>query len=168
MGISLEDYLADCFEFCERAASKGIISVLRLWNIGGEEDRNAEIISSMHKAFDSDGSEWKEIYSGYKIKEKIFLEWGERFEWPDIDGEYKGEDHSCFGLRDQIGVLSNGNVVPCCLDAEGSITLGNIFTESLSDILFSKRAAELKNSFEKRRACEQLCKKCGYASQFRR
>ena len=142
--------------------------LLRLWNIGGANEQNDEMIRRMHSAFDErENTEWKEIYSGYKIKEKIFLEWGELFEWPDLNGEYKGGEHSCYGLRDQIGVLSNGRVVPCCLDAEGSIDLGNIFKEELCDILSSKRAKDLIRSFERKKVCEELCKKCGYANRYK-
>jgi len=164
MGISLGEYLEGCFDFCREAADKGIISVLRLWNKGGKKDLNESIIAAMHSAFDEGNAEWKEIYSGYKIKEKIFLEWGEKFDWPDIEADYSGEDHSCYGLRDQIGVLSDGTVVPCCLDADGEINLGNIYTSSLDEILNNERAAELKRSFERKTVCEELCKKCGYAT----
>lgn len=168
MGSSLYDYLGQCFDFCRDAADTGIISVLRLWNLGGEDKHNSEIISAMHKAFD-DGEEreWKSIYSGYKIREKIFLEWGERFDWPDTEGKVTGEDHSCYGLRDQIGVLSDGTVVPCCLDAEGTIDLGNIYKEELCDILSSERALLLRRSFEEKRVCEELCRRCGYAKRFK-
>ena len=137
---------------------------MRLWNLGGQEDLNKKIISLMHDFFDKENtSEWKEIYSGYKICDKVFLEWGERFEWPDIDGEDYGASHSCYGLRDQIGVLSDGTVVPCCLDADGVINLGNIYKESLADILSSDRVVKLRTSLEKKCVSEQLCRKCGYA-----
>lgn len=160
MGISIEKYLAEVFEFCKRAADKGIIAVMRLWNKGGRDSMNNEILAEMQRAFEG---EWKEIYSGYKLRDKVFLEWGQLFEWPDINGEYKGDSHSCYGLRDQVGVLCDGTVVPCCLDAEGSIALGNIFKQSLKDILMSDRARALKSSFEKRHICEALCQRCGYA-----
>ena len=118
----------------------------------------------MHSAFDSGTTkEWQEIYSGYKIDEKLFLEWGDLFEWPDIDGKEYGGDHGCYGLRDQIGVLCDGTVVPCCLDADGAIDLGNIFKTPLEDILNSERAKRLKQSFIDRNVCEELCRKCGYA-----
>ncbi len=161
---SLEEYLLECFDFCKKASAKGIICVLRLWNIGGEEKLNEKIISMMHSFFDSGTDcQWKEIYSGYKICDKIFLEWGERFEWPNIDGEDYGTNHSCYGLRDQIGVLCDGTVVPCCLDADGVINLGNIFNESLSDILSSERAVQLRKGLQNRCVTEELCKRCGYA-----
>ena len=160
MGISIESYLSDCFDFCKRASERGIISVMRLWNLGGLDEKNAYILDKMKKAFPD---EWKEVYSGYKLCDKVFLEWGEKFDWPDIEGEELGQDHTCYGLRDQIGVLSNGTVVPCCLDADGSIPLGNIFESDLSDILSGERAQALKTSLERRRVTEALCVRCGYA-----
>ena len=156
-------YLESTFRFCRDAAERGIISVMRLWNIGGENGLNGEIIEKMHAFFDVEGSEWKEIYSGYKICEKVFLEWGQKFDWPDTEAEFCGDSHSCYGLRDQIGILSDGTVVPCCLDAEGAINLGNVFDKSLNDILQSPRAAALKKSFETKKVTEILCQRCGYA-----
>ncbi|MBQ4353788.1 MAG: radical SAM protein [Clostridia bacterium] len=161
---SLEDYLDDCFSFASAAADAGIISVMRLWNLGGEDKLNADILGRMHTFFDGEnGADWKKIYSGYKISEKVFLEWGDRFDWPDEAAAYVGDSHSCYGLRDQIGVLSDGTVVPCCLDADGAIALGNIFTDPLEKILSSPRAVSLRNSFEIKRITEPLCQRCGYA-----
>ena len=160
-GCSIDEYLKSCFDFCREAADSGIISVMRLWNIGGEDEMNNKILADMHNYFPN---EWKEIYSGYKLREKVFLEWGNKFDWPDTEGEYVGENHSCYGLRDQIGILSDGTVVPCCLDAEGAINLGNIFEKDLNEILNSPRAIALKNSFEKRKITEARCQRGGYAS----
>ena len=164
-GFPIDVYLDRCFDFCEKAAEKGIISVMRLWNIGGKDEKKQYILNRMHCRF---SDEWKEIYSGYKLKEKVFLEWGEKFDWPDLNGENLGCDHSCYGLRDQIGVLCDGTVVPCCLDAEGDIALGNIYEQSLEEILESPRAKNLKRSFEEKNVCEKLCKKCGYAYKYRK
>ena len=164
MGIPLDEYLTGCFCFCEQASERGIISVMRLWNLGGQSSENDHILKKMHGYFDTPDSDgWKEIYSGYKIRDKVFLEWGEKFDWPDTDTEPVSLSHSCYGLRDQIGVLSDGTVVPCCLDAEGAIALGNLFETPLADILSSPRAAALKKSFEIRRITEPLCQRCGYA-----
>ena len=160
---NMDDYLKGCFDFCKAATEKGIISVLRLWNNGGSDTLNGDIIRQMHVFFDDGVTEWKETYSGYKIKDKVFLEWGDKFDWPDMDAEFCGDSHSCYGLRDQIGILSDGTVVPCCLDADGVINLGNIFTTPLSEILSSERATSLRRSFHTRRITEPLCQRCGYA-----
>ncbi len=160
-----EEYLFSVFDFCAKAAERGVICVLRLWNIGGDESLNSDIIERMHAYFDRGGDTWTETYSGYRIKDKVFLEWGDRFEWPDEDGEYLGENITCYGLRDQVGVLVDGSVVPCCLDADGAVTLGNIFEQSLDEILSSERAVALKTSLQCRRVSEPLCQRCGYANQ---
>lgn len=162
-GVPVKEYLDNCFDFCAAASEKGIITVMRLWNIGGKDAMNSEILDAMHTRFPG---EWKEIYSGYRIKEKIFLEWGEKFAWPDENAEYTGDDHYCYGLRDQIGILCDGTVVPCCLDSDGVIALGNIFDSSLEEILGSPRAIKLKKGFESGKVCEELCKRCGYAARF--
>lgn len=163
-GYTLEEYLTDCFVFCKRAAEQGIICVMRLWNQGGAENLNPEILKQMHWFFDSgENTEWKTSYSGYKIKDRIFLEWGQYFDWPDLEGEYRGNTHTCYALRDQLGILSDGTVVPCCLDAEGSIPLGNVFITPISEILASPRAVQMKKALENRRITEPLCQRCGYA-----
>ena len=77
-----------------------------------------------------------------------------------------GKTCFCYGLRDQIGVLVDGTVVPCCLDAEGSIALGNLLTQSLEDILNAPRATALRAGFDNRTAVEPLCRRCGYARRF--
>ncbi len=160
----MEPYLVRCFRFCEAAAARGIIAVLRLWNLGAEHTENAHILRRMHQWFDGDSvTEWKEIYSGFKIRDRIFLEWGERFHWPDENAEPVSTSHGCFGLRDQFGVLSDGTVVPCCLDADGAIALGNLFETPLAEILTSPRAAALRKSFETKQITEPLCQRCGYA-----
>ncbi len=159
--LTLDEYLNTCLSFCNDASNKGIISVMRLWNKGGMESNNDEILAKMRAFFKG---EWQENQKGYKLKDNLFLEWGDKFDWPDEDIAPISDDHSCYGLRDQIGVLADGSVVPCCLDAEGSITLGNIFSEDLDDILTSKRALDLKRSFENRRICEPLCLRCGFAA----
>lgn len=163
--ITLNDYLTGCFDFCRNAADNGIISVMRLWNAGGADALNEEILAEMHGYFPGD---WRETYSGYRLRDRVFLEWGEKFDWPDETADYRGNDHSCYGLRDQIGILSDGTVVPCCLDADGAIPLGNLHEQPLKEILASPRAVRLKKSFETRRIEEPLCQRCGYAAKFRR
>lgn len=161
LASSVEDYLNACFAFCRAAAEKGVIAVMRLWNIGGAESLNESILAAMHEAFPG---EWKQIYSGFKMADRIFLEWGEKFDWPDLEAEEVDENHGCRGLIDQVGVLSDGTVVPCCLDAEGAIPLGNLFVSELTDILASPRAEALRRSFRQKCVTEPLCRRCGYAA----
>jgi len=162
LALSVEDYLAGCFAFCRAAAERGIIAVMRLWNIGGEDTLNETILAAMHDAFPG---EWKAIYSGYRLAERVFLEWGEKFNWPDIGAADLGGGHGCRGLLDQVGVLCDGTVVPCCLDADGAVPLGNLFAEELEDILASPRAAALRRELAARDVREPLCRRCGFAAR---
>ena len=98
--------------------------------------------------------------------QKVYLEYGDKFDWPDMEAEDGGDAVRCYGLGDQLGVLADGTVVPCCLDHEGDIPLGNIFTQTLDEILSSPRAAAIYDGFMNCRAVEPLCQRCGYAQRF--
>ena len=162
LAIPFEDYLQNCFAFGQKAEGNKIV-VYRLWNHGGAEQKNGEILSTMEQFFPKP---WKEDRRGIRIGEKIFLEYGDKFDWPDLtapEGSYKV---FCYGLRDQIGVLCDGTVVPCCLDHEGDLALGNLFKDDLDTILATPRAKAIYDGFADRTAAEELCRKCGYARRF--
>ena len=110
--------------------------------------------------------DWTPNTKGIRIRDKLFLEYGERFSWPDKDADIKNDDVFCYGLKDHFGILSDGTVVPCCLDCDGVINLGNIFKEDISDILNSDRAKKMVEGFNNRKVSEDLCQKCGYAQRF--
>ena len=103
---------------------------------------------------------------GIRIGERVFLEYGDKFDWPDLTAPDGGERVFCQGLRDQIGVLCDGTVVPCCLDHEGDLRLGNLFHQDMEEILASSRAKAIYEGFSNRRAVESLCRRCGYARRF--
>lgn len=158
-----EYYLKNLVDFALKAHNKDVIVVFRLWNNGFDNGRNNKIIDYLKNSINDD---WSENSKGFKILDKMFLEYGERFSWPDLMAKKQGDDVFCYGLRDHIGILSDGTVVPCCLDSDGIIKLGNIFNENLSDILDSKKAKAIKSGFDCRNAVEELCQKCGYAQRF--
>ena len=160
-----EQYLRDCMDFADRASRAGVLVILRLWNEGFDNGLNERILSELKARF-CDG-EWALSKGGYRIRHRLHLEYGERFEWPDIDLEEQSESVFCYGLSDHFSVLCDGSVVPCCLDRNGEITLGNILTEDIGDILTSERAENIRLGFECRRATEELCRKCGYAKRFK-
>ena len=164
--FSSPDYLANCVEFAKKATQGGTFVALRLWNLGTDDD-NTATLEFLHKSFPG---EWRDLRGGssQRMSERIFLEWGEHFEWPDpclpeCDPE---DDRFCYGLRDQIGILVDGTVVPCCLDSDGNLPLGNLFNSELDEILSSPRAIAIYDGFTRRRAIEPLCRKCGYAKRF--
>ena len=83
-----------------------------------------------------------------------------------MNAEIQGEEFFCYGLRDHFGILADGTVVPCCLDSDGVIALGNIFKEDIDTILSSPRAKAISEGFSHRKASEELCKRCQYAQRF--
>lgn len=160
---AFEAYLRGVTDFADEASKAGIIVVFRLWNRGHDGGRNDGIYDYLRGRFEG---EWAENTRGVRIRDKLHLEWGDRFEWPDEAAPVKGDEVFCYGLRDHFGILSDGTVVPCCLDSDGVIDLGNIFTEEITSILASPRAKALVAGFECRRATEELCRRCGYAQRF--
>ena len=103
---------------------------------------------------------------GTAIGDHIFLEYGDKFDWPDLGAPEGDGKIFCYGLRDQIGVLCDGTVVPCCLDHEGDIPLGNLLEEDLQTILDRPRAKAIFQGFRCGSAPEPLCRRCGYARRF--
>lgn len=158
-----ERYIYELAEFAKKASDIGVIVVFRLWNRGVDGGKNDVSLKLLKENISGD---WVDNSRGIKISDKIFLEWGERFQWPDKDAEIKGSKYFCYGLKDQFGILCDGTVVPCCLDSDGIINLGNIFNDDIISILNSKRAKDIVEGFKCGKASEDLCKRCGYAQRF--
>lgn len=157
------DYLRQCCDFAAKAAEKGTLISFRLWNKGFDDGRNDITLRLLQEFLPGD---WQENSRGYRIRDKVFLEWGDRFVWPDKNAPDGGDRVFCYGLKDQFGILCDGTVVPCCLDSDGGISLGNIFRDSLADILSSPRANAMRAGFRQRKATEDLCRRCGFAKRF--
>ena len=156
-------YLEEVWSFAARAAAQGVIVALRLWNEGGAETRNGAIEAFLHEKCPG---EWPEPRGGsFRLRDNLYLERAKKFDWPDLNAQERGTQF-CYGLRDQLGVLADGTAVPCCLDHEGDIALGNLFTQPLSEILQSERACALREGFSRRRPSEELCRRCGFAARF--
>lgn len=162
-GAEPEEYVGSCAEFAARMGERGKLCVLRLWNENGLDSLNPQIEATLARRFPKP---WRQSRQSFALAEHVWLEPGERFDWPDMDAPDRGESCFCYGLRDQIGVLCDGTVVPCCLDREGNIALGNLFEQELDEILAGDRARRIYDGFSRRKAVEPLCRRCGYARRF--
>ena len=160
--ITFEDYLQACCAFGKAAEGKKLVSY-RLWNNGGQDALNQQILDVLHQYFPG---EWVQERKGIRIGQRVYLEYGDKFDWPDLAARDGGERVFCYGLRDQLGVLCDGTVVPCCLDHEGDLALGNLFADSMEEILSTDRAKAICQGFSHGVAAEELCRKCGYARRF--
>lgn len=157
-------YLEQICAFAEEAEKAGTILSLRLWNRGADGGRNAGVEAFLRSRLPGD---WAENTRGYRIRDKVFLEWGDRFVWPDMENPEQSGEVVCYGMQDHFGILCDGTVVPCCLDSEGCIALGNVFKEALAQILSSPRAKAIGEGLRHRTAAEDLCRRCPYASKKR-
>ncbi len=160
--IPFEDYLDNCFRFGVAAGGEKLV-VYRLWNQGGQDAMNDQILKRMASFFPQD---WVPQRQGTQIAPKIYLEYGDKFDWPDLSASEGEIPRFCYGLRDQLGILCDGTVVPCCLDHDGDLALGNLFTQEMEQILSGSRAQAIYHGFSNHEAVEPLCRRCGYARRF--
>jgi radical SAM protein with 4Fe4S-binding SPASM domain len=167
----LERYLGDILSFADRAIAEARMNVsFRLWNLHPDntDSFNQFVARRLEQHYRPDFPVLEAVRKPgrNKLRDRLFLNIAQVFDWPLVTAEESGCEGFCRGLRDQIAVLADGTVVPCCLDSGGIIRLGNLFEQELEDILKSERAVTLYEGFSKRRMSEELCRKCGYRSRF--
>lgn len=170
---NIDYYIENIISFIKEAADTDIIFSLRLWNLDGKYKASNNMNIDIFKLFEDEFNlsiKLSEVFkekNSFKLKDRVYISMGEKFKWPSLKGKEISGRAFCYGLRDQIGILVDGTVVPCCLDSEGSIPLGNIFTQDLEDIVNSEKAVSIYNGFSGRKAVEELCKKCGFINRIR-
>ena len=180
----MKDYLDKIMDFCKKSIGSGITVELRLWNFDRESiydknQLNGQIVDyletqlaldfDLRQAMTDKFSEMETSNSrkfNFRLKDRIFLGMAQHFDWPDITKEERYCDGFCYGLRNQIAILANGDVVPCCLDSEGNIVLGNIHQNTLQEIFDGQRAQAIYTGFTHRKAVEPLCQTCGYMKMY--
>lgn len=170
--VDFYNYVKEVTDFVNEVNDKTqtIIS-LRLWNrddvYEASNKLNNEILAILENNLYIDFSleEAFKIKPSVKIRDRVYIMSAEKFKWPVMGGVPAIERSFCYGLRTQIGILVDGTVVPCCIDSEGNIPLGNIFEESLDQIINSQRAKAIYDGFSYGKAVEDLCKKCGFTER---
>ncbi len=136
----------------------------RVWN--GSKDT----IKLLEKEFDIDitkklAEKTSNAEINFTLRDNFFISFQDEWEWPDINSNNTSNGY-CHALKDHIAILVDGTVVPCCLDNNGDINLGNIFEENFEDILNSNRVKKMQEGFKNRSCTEELCKKCTYKLRF--
>lgn len=153
-----DDYLLDIIKVIENN-SNAYIS-LRLW--GGFEKSN--IISFFENAFATKIN----LEVSNKLIDNVFFSFDDEFEWPSLNSNYFSLNGTCLGTISHIAILCDGTVVPCCLDKDGIIALGNIHDNSLSDIINTNKFIKLNEGFRSHKITEELCSKCSYRNRFKK
>lgn len=170
-----EGYITSVLSFVREAtaASEMIVS-FRLWNLTKdnetnlERSRNRATLELIEKEFGLDFRIEEKVVpgSGIKLADRIYLNQDHEFDWPDLRAKEDDGRGFCHALRNQAGILVDGTVIPCCLDGEGVINLGNVYETPFSEIVEGERANRLYDGFSRRIAVEELCRKCGYRQRF--
>ena len=156
-------YLTNIFKNTEEL--NNIIISYRLWNLKTikENNINNSIIKEIEEYYNIKNLKQQLAENEFiKVKENVFINQDIEFEWPDINKKTIIEKGRCLALKDQIAILVDGTVVPCCLDNNGDIPLGNIFEETLEGILNKEKSTIIKNNFENGVVTCKLCKTCGF------
>jgi len=170
-----DEYITNILSFIKEAREKSNVLVsLRLWNLeecnssNEEIKRNLDILQCIENEYNLDYKIQEKVTpgKGVKLVEGVYLNQDYEFQWPDLKEEEDDGVGFCYGLRGQIAILVDGTVVPCCLDGEGVINLGNVKTTDFSEILESQRVQSIVDGFSRKLAVEELCRKCGYRKRF--
>lgn len=162
---NLDTYLSSVLDFATNAASETYVN-LRLWNEGVQtsSEFNRKCLQKIAAFFNmSDEMLIKnQKDTGVKLADHIFLQTAPRFEWPDGEETRSVDQKNCYALRDHVAVLVDGTVVPCCLDADGAMSLGNVYENDFHDIVNSERAQKIRYGFMNNTITEEHCKSCGF------
>ena len=154
--ISLNDYLDNIFDTVDNLIKNKTYISLRLWI---KNENNKEIINYINKRYntniDCDIDQ-------YTINDYLFINNFHEFIWPDLNNDTYEEDGRCYALTNHIGILVDGTIIPCCLDSEGIINLGNIYKNEICEVMNSKRVKDMINNFKNNKKCEELCKHCKF------
>ena len=153
--LDLNTYLNNIFNTIDNIKDKTFIS-LRLWV--GNKNTNY-ILNYINQRYNTNIISLEDN-TKIKISSNIIIDTFHEFIWPDLNNNYYNEIGKCKGLIDHIGILSNGTIIPCCLDTLGNINLGNIYTEDIDNILNKQIVIDMIDGFKKGIKCQELCKHC--------
>ena len=99
----------------------------------------------------------------FTLDNNIYISFKDEFNWPTINNNNnQNVKGSCRALKDHIGVLSNLDVVACCLDSNGDICFGNLKETSLNDILSSEKFIKMYENLNNNIKTEKLCINCNF------
>ena len=162
------DYVEEILELRDKYLQNKTV-ILRLWTLNKKKlnKKSTEIVKKIKSHYDLSPEIVEKIYSesNIKISDNLYIDKEDKFEWPDVTSNFESEGY-CHALKTQIAILVDGTVVPCCLDSDGNVPLGNIYKDNFNDIITGTKFGQLKRSFEDRKPIAELCRKCTYKNRF--
>lgn len=157
--VPLTGYLNKIYKVIDELKDNTYIS-FRIWT---KSKYTKDIIKSLNKKFNSLLTiDNLEKIGNITLSKNVFLSISEEFIWPSLENNYYNETGKCMALKDHIGILSDGTIIPCCLDSKGIIDFGNIYEEDLNEVINSKRFLDMQDNFKNNKKKEELCKHCNF------
>ena len=160
-------YVKEVLNACDELKQHSYISY-RFWNLHerqlSDDSKMVLHLLEVHYGLQVEADAWKN--KRVTLTDQVYLNFDDVFEWPSLKHDFVSEKGTCLGAETMIGILSDGSVVPCCLDSRGDVNFGNIFSESLAEILQSKRWKLFMEAKQKRHLNEMLCQRCKYRTRF--
>lgn len=158
-----DKYISSINDYVLSASKLGKYCVYRFWAFNGNyTDNERFFITSLSKVYKTDVLKLLSNSENIKLSTNVYINKSREFIWPDINNNYYNEFGKCYALKDHIGILCDGTIVPCCLDGEGIISLGNIYNDDLDSIINSKRFKDMLDNFKNNKKCEDLCRHCNF------
>ncbi|MCR0265579.1 radical SAM protein [[Clostridium] innocuum] len=161
-------YLEHVFAVCEELAQKGVHISYRLWSVqnGRLSKESAYLLQVLTRRYQIAHPQEFERRMRMDLQEYLHLHLESVFTWPSLAHPYVSDTGRCLGMKQMCAILSDGTVVPCCLDSDGTAALGNIFTQPFSSILHGERAMRIQKGFDSHKVVEELCQHCSYRLRF--
>jgi radical SAM protein with 4Fe4S-binding SPASM domain len=170
---SVDSYLARIFKFTQNAFIKrpDLYINYRLWNLSAsdnEDTSNTKLLEQIESTFAVSINRRIDarLQKSKHLLNRLYIHYDTRFEWPGHTPEQSRNQGTCHGTRSHVGILSNGTVVPCCLDKEANIALGTLQTQAFEEIINSDRLTQMRSGFEKNVLVESFCQSCQFATRF--
>ncbi len=166
-----DNYIDNLMEAVSKLTKKGVYIVYRFWTLKDNKLSlsNKKLLDKIENHYKLDNKMHKIILEkeNIRIDNNTYINKGKEFCWPTLNNGIYSEKGTCIGLKNQIAILSDGTIVPCCLDAEGIISLGNIFQDSFKNIVNSKEVDSIINGFNNNKKIKELCKHCNFYETFK-
>lgn len=169
-------YMEKVFSFVDLAFEKrpDLYVNYRIWDLADPlslSPKNALIRKMIEEKYNFDFSKLKidiRRVKGYKVLNRLYVNFDSRFEWPSMNQPIRSEKGFCHALKHHIGIHADGTVVPCCLDKEAVMGLGNCLETGINSILDGEKASQMRMGFLNKVLTESLCQRCDFAKRFDR
>lgn len=157
--ISFDGFSKEHYEFYRTPFKYENIKEKIIKTVSERNKRNSKMVIKLNTIYDP------EEISEQKLKE--FTD-----SWNSVNGiniqklhnwsseEANNNVNGCIDVYQYMTILRNGDVVPCCLDFDGKIKLGNCNENTIQEIWENKKYKNFRNLVSKDIKSIDLCKNC--------